>query len=187
MSCYLFVEFCLLFLLFSGCEAARKWEYELLSLEVFSSNPKLMKIEAKVVRMGRSEIGLSATLDLNYDVTDETTIEVIAYRSNSGDEGDYKMLPWAAPKQPYYEYLNTYYKDFVMKDFASCSNLPQFKDKFQPPVQKKKYYAEKCMVIGEGLPDIVPPGYYKLIFNCTKPDEPYWGFIAIVRITTKLF
>ncbi|XP_017044436.1 uncharacterized protein LOC108090332 isoform X2 [Drosophila ficusphila] len=187
MSCYLFVEFSLLFLLFIGCEAARKWEYELLSLEVFSSDLKLVKPEAKVVRMGRSEIGLSGSLDWNYDATDETTVEVIVFRSSSGDKRDYKMLPWAAPKQPYYDYLNTYYKDLFMKDFASCSNLPQFKHKFQPPWLKQKYYAEKCLVNGDGLPDLMPPGYYKLIFNCTGPNQPYWGFIAVARLIAKLF
>ncbi|XP_017044443.2 uncharacterized protein LOC108090338 [Drosophila ficusphila] len=187
MSCYLFVELCLLFLFLIGCKAARKWEYEPLSVKVFYSDPDQMKLEAHIVRMGRADFGMSATADLNYDATDETMIEVIAYRSRSGDERDYKMLPWTVPKQPYYDYLNIYYKDLFMKDFASCSNFPQFKDKFEPPMQKKKYYVDKCMINGEGLPDLLPPGYYKLKFNCTGPNQPYWGFIAIVRVTTKLF
>ncbi|XP_017044439.1 uncharacterized protein LOC108090335 [Drosophila ficusphila] len=187
MFCYLFVELCLLFLLFNGCEAARKWEYEPLSLDTFSSDPKLIKIDAQIVRMGRADFGLTGTAEWNYDTTDETMVEVIAFRSSSGDESDYKMLPWAVPKQPFYDYLNTYYKDMFMKDFVSCSNLPQFEDKFEPPWLKQKYYAEKCIINGEGLPDMVPLGYYKLIFNCTGPDQPSWSFVAVVKLTSKMF
>ncbi|XP_017044441.1 uncharacterized protein LOC108090337 [Drosophila ficusphila] len=187
MYCHLFVELSLLFLLFNSCKAARKWEYEPLTLEFFSSDPKLVKTDLKIVRMGRADFGLSGTVEWNYDATDETMVELTAFRSNSGDESDYKMLPWSIPKQSLFDYLNSYYKDMFMKDLVSCSNAPQFEDKFDESSIKQKYYAEKCIINGEGLPDMVPPGFYKLISNCTGPDQPSWSFVAVVKLTSKMF
>lgn len=114
-------------------------------------------------------------------------VEAVVYRSNSGDESDYKLLPWAIPKQTFYDYLNSYYKDVIMKNFAPCSNVPQFKGKFQPPWPKRTYIGDKCVFEAEGFPDIVPPGFYKIIFNCTGPDQPSWSFIGIFKIINKMF
>lgn len=115
-------------------------------------------------------------------------MEASAYRSSSGDESDYKLLPWAIPKQPFYEYLNTYYKDVIVKNLGHCSNLPQFEGKFQPPWPKNTYNINKCQVDGEGLPEIAPPGYYKIIFLTYGPDpQPKWGCTAVFKVTNKMF
>lgn len=115
-------------------------------------------------------------------------MEAVVYRSSSGAEADYKLLPWSIPKQSFYEYLNTYYKDVIMKAFGHCSNIPQFEDKFQPPWPVQTYVADKC-VLGEdnGLPEIAPPGFYKIIFSLSGTDQPTWGFTAIFKLTTKMF
>ncbi|EDW48433.1 GM21861 [Drosophila sechellia] len=149
----------------------RKWDYEPVSIIASSSDDSLIKIEPSIVRLGRGKFGVSVLVEWNYDTTDETMVGKCI--EGSGDESDYKLLPWAIPMQSFYDYLNTYYKDVIMKNFAPCCNVPQFEDKFQPPWPKQTYIGDKCVIEGEGLPDIVPPGFYKIIFNCTGPDQPF--------------
>ncbi|XP_017025083.3 uncharacterized protein [Drosophila kikkawai] len=168
-------------------EAARKWDYEPISFITTTSDPSRLSFEVKIDRLGRGDFALSGTIDWKYDATENTMVEASAYRSSSGDESDYKLLPWSIPKQPFYEYLNTYYKDVIIKNLGHCTNLPQFQGKFQPPFPQGTYKLIKCKSDGDGLPEIAPPGFYKIIFTKSGPDQPTWGFTAIFKLTNKLF
>ncbi|XP_020818140.1 uncharacterized protein LOC110191595 [Drosophila serrata] len=168
-------------------EADRKWDYEPLSIVTTTSDPNKLGIEGKIERLGRGDFGLTITLEWKYDATEETMVEAVAYRSSSGEESDYKLLPWVIPKQSFYEYLDTHYKDVVIKNLGNCSNLPQFEGKFQPPFPQGTYKLNKCKVDGEGLPEIAPPGFYKIIFTKSGPDQPTWGLTAVFKVTNKLF
>nr|XP_016940562.1 uncharacterized protein LOC108017904 isoform X2 [Drosophila suzukii] len=174
-------------LLFNGCGAARRWEYELMSVETYSSDESLMKIDVKVERVDRGVYGVTGSVNWNYDTSDETMVQASVFKSNSGDESDYKSLPWAIPAQSLYEHMNTYYKDVSMKNFKHCSNVPQFEGKFQPPIQKQIYSGDKCVINCDGLPDIVPPGFYKIIMKCSGPGQPTWNATVISKVTTKIF
>ncbi|XP_017014796.3 uncharacterized protein [Drosophila takahashii] len=187
VSRYSFVYILLGVLLISGIRAARKWDYEPISITAITSDESLINFDINIVRISRGESGISAKVEWNYDTTDETMVEAVVYRSTSGDENDYKVLPYSIPKQSFYEYLNTYYKDVIMKNFAPCSNIPIFEDKFEPPWPKKTYNAEKCVIDGDGLPEIVPPGFYKIIFSASGPEQPSWSFTAIIKLTNKMF
>nr|XP_017014791.2 uncharacterized protein LOC108069297 isoform X1 [Drosophila takahashii] len=165
----------------------RKWDYEPISITAFTSDESLISFNISLVRIGRGEYGASAIVEWNYDTTEETMVEGVVYRSSSGAESDYRVLPYSIPKQSFYEYLNTYYKDVVMKNLAHCSNIPIFEDKFQPPWPKKTYIGDKCVVDGDGLPEIVPPGMYKIVCNCTGPDQPTWGLTIIFKLTNRIF
>ncbi|XP_017087070.3 uncharacterized protein [Drosophila bipectinata] len=168
-------------------QAARKWDYEPISIETTSSDDSQLDFVAKIERMGRGEFGMTGYVDWKYDADENTMVEASAYRSSSGDESDYKLLPWSIPKQPFFEYLNTYYKDVVVKNLGHCSNIPQFEGKFQPPWPKDKFIITKCQVDGDGLPEIAPPGYYKVIFTTYGPDQPKWGLTGIFKLTNKMF
>uniref|UniRef100_A0A6P4EIW2 Uncharacterized protein LOC108041500 n=1 Tax=Drosophila rhopaloa TaxID=1041015 RepID=A0A6P4EIW2_DRORH len=176
----------LLVLLISGCNA-RKWDYEPLAISGTSSDVKLIKIEPKIERLGRGEFAVSGRIEWNFETTNETMVEAFVYRSQTGEESDYKGLPWTIPKQTLYEHMDTFYKDVSMKNFKHCSNFPQFTEKFQPPLPKKIYVGDKCMIDGDGLPDIIPPGYYKVIVKGFGPNQPTWGGTGIFKITTKIF
>ncbi|XP_017077716.1 uncharacterized protein LOC108112386 [Drosophila eugracilis] len=173
-------------LLIYGCGAARKWDYEPISITSTTSDASLMNFATNVARVGRGEFKMSCEVLFNYDTTDETTMEASVFRSPTGDEGDYKLLPWSVPKQPFNDYMNTHYKELIMKNFASCSNIPQFEGDFEPPFPKNTYIGEDCVIKGEGFPDMVPSGFYKVIFNCTGPDQPSWSFVAIFKITAQM-
>ncbi|XP_016957977.1 uncharacterized protein LOC108029980 [Drosophila biarmipes] len=182
-----FVSILLGVLLIAENRAARKWDYEPISIDCNTSDDSLININTKIVRINRGEFGISAKVEWNYDTTDETMVEAVVYRSTSGDESDYKVLPFSLPKQTFYDYLNTYYKDVIIKNFGGCSNIPQFEDKFEPPWPKKTYIADKCVIDGDGFPEILPIGFYKIVFNCTGPNQPSWSFVAIIKLTTKMF
>ncbi|XP_070068209.1 uncharacterized protein [Drosophila takahashii] len=182
-----FVLIWLVVLLINGIRAARKWDYEPLSITSTTSDESLILFKMKIVRIRRGEYGISANVKWNFDTTNETMIEASAYRSISGEDNDYKVLPWSLPKQPFYQYLNTYYKDVIMKNFAHCTNIPVFKDKFEPPWPKKTYIGDKCVIDGDGLPEIAPPGYYKIVFAGSGPDQPSWSFAAVVKLTIRIF
>ncbi|XP_039483039.1 uncharacterized protein LOC120446235 [Drosophila santomea] len=179
-------EICMALLLISECQTERKWNYEPVSTEAMSSDESLMKIDVKIERINRRSYGLTAKVEWNYDTTEETMVEANVLRSYTGDANDYKLLPWAIPKQSLYDHMNTYYKDVSMKNFKHCSNVPQFEGQFQPPLPKKTYFGNKCVIDGDGLPEIVPSGFYKIILKCYGPNQPTWNSTSVFKITPNL-
>ncbi|XP_050743280.1 uncharacterized protein LOC108029979 [Drosophila biarmipes] len=174
----------LIVLLANHCTGARKWTYQPLSIETYSTDDNLLKISAKVDRIGRGDYGISAEIEFKYDVDETTMVEAVAYRSSSGEENDYKIIPLSIPKQNYIEFMNSNYKDVVIPNLSGCSNLITFEDKFEPPFPKDTYKLDKCVADSDGFPDIVPEGYYKV--NFTMSGQVDWGFIIIVKISNKL-
>ncbi|XP_017077704.1 uncharacterized protein LOC108112378 isoform X2 [Drosophila eugracilis] len=166
------------------CSGKRKWEYEPLSIETYTTDESKLKIEAKIDRIGRGEYGISANIEFKYEADDNTMVEASAYRSSSGEENDYKVIPLSIPKQHYIDFMNSHYKDVVIPNLGGCSNLVTFDDKFEPPWPQKTYVLDKCVADSDGFPDIVPEGYYKVNFTMMGPVD--WGFILIVKISTKL-
>ncbi|KAH8290438.1 hypothetical protein KR054_002987, partial [Drosophila jambulina] len=166
----------------------RKWDYEPISVTTTTSDPSQIKLVTKIDRIGRGDFAVSATVEWKYTTDETTMVEAVVYRSTSGAEADYKLLPWSIPKQPFYDYLDNYYKDVIMKIFSHCSNLPQFEGKFQPPWPVQTYVADKCVLgDGDGLPEMAPPGFYKIIINFTGIDQPSWGVVAVFKLKTKMF
>jgi len=52
----------------------RKWEYELMSVETYSSDESLMKIDVRVERVDRGVYGVTGSVNWNYDTSDETMV-----------------------------------------------------------------------------------------------------------------
>ncbi|XP_017077712.1 uncharacterized protein LOC108112382 isoform X2 [Drosophila eugracilis] len=174
-------------LLIYGCGAGRQWEYEPVSIQTYTTDESLWKFDSRIVRVGRGVFDWSGEMVWNYDTSEETMVEAATYRSFNGDESEYKLLPFSIPRQTLYEYLNTYYKQAVVKNFGSCSNIPQFEGKFKPPLPKDTYIGRNCIIDGEGLPEVMPSGFYKFIFNCSGPDQPTWSFVGVIKVTPKMF
>ncbi|XP_002138657.1 uncharacterized protein [Drosophila pseudoobscura] len=181
------IKIWLLLGLVHGTVGKKHWDYEPVSLVTYSTDDSQMKIESKIDRLKRGEFGLSCTLEWKYDIDETTMVESSAYQSTSGAEKDYKELPWAVPKQTFYEYLDKYYMDVTISNLGHCSNLPQFEGKFQPPWPKDTYHIDKCVFDGEGLPEVLAPGFYKIVFIVTGTNQPEWGFTIVLKITNKMF
>ncbi|XP_068144291.1 uncharacterized protein [Drosophila tropicalis] len=168
---------------FPFATSKRQWEYELLSIDTFTSDESKLKIDFRVVRMGRGEFGFSGEIAFNYDADETTMVEGKGYRSTTGGESDYKVLPFDVPEQPYTEFLDKHYKNLIINNLAECSNLPQYEGDFVPPWPKDTYIFDKCIPKADGYPDFALEGYYKMVFKVTGPVN--WGFTAIARIITK--
>jgi len=54
-------------------------------------------------------------------------------------------MPWSIPQQPFFEYLNGFYKDAFIKNVGHCSNMVQFEGDFVPPWPKNVYILDKCV------------------------------------------
>jgi len=90
-------------------------------------------------------------------------------------------MPWTIKKQTYTEFIENFYDDIIYSNFAGCSNMPKPDEVL--PWRRTNYTFKDCIVEGDGLPEMAPQGYYKVVFKVTGEVE--WGFVAISRITDK--
>ncbi|EDW36380.1 GL17763 [Drosophila persimilis] len=123
--------------LYDGCAAKKNWECEPQSVSAYSTNEGLLNIQLKTERVGRTGFFFSGTFFWNLDIDDSVLVEVELYRSTTGAESDYKLTPMSIPRQTFIEYLNTYYKDMVIKNLGDCSDLPQYEDERMTQLPKK--------------------------------------------------
>ncbi|KAH8407572.1 hypothetical protein KR222_007015, partial [Zaprionus bogoriensis] len=178
----------------------RRWDYEPIFLDAYSSDESKMIMQAKIQRLPRGLFGFSGIMDFLYD-TDDTTIvgvwfpyqcpysycfslqvEATAYRSTTGNDDDYKLMPWKIPKQTFKSFLKTFYDDIVLKNFANCTeNLPESP---LDPWPRIRLEFNTCVPNGEGMPEIAPQGYYKVVFAVV--GEVDWGFVSTCRVFDKL-
>ncbi|XP_030387645.1 uncharacterized protein LOC115634197 [Scaptodrosophila lebanonensis] len=163
--------------------AERNWEYEPKSITSTSADEEKVKLHFQIDRVNRGEYALTGNIEWKYDTSDDTMVEILIYRSPTGSSYDYQLMPWSIPNQKFYEYLNTFYKE-VINNFANCSNLPIYKEKFEPPWPKNKYEFKRCEVAGEGLPEVAPEGFYKIVV--TFSGEVVWTVTTIAKVTTKM-
>ncbi|XP_073820385.1 uncharacterized protein [Musca autumnalis] len=137
---------------------------EMKSVDVATSNADLLNlIDFGVNRVERGLFGMSGKIILNFDVVegDSNEVEMKVFYSANG-KGNYGMTPIHLGRQHVFNILNTIYKDGAMENLKDCSNLPQFKDKFDPPLVKDTYYMDKCQFKDDGFPNHAYEGFYKM-------------------------
>lgn len=61
----------------------RKWDYEPVSVNTYSSDESKLKFVAKVDRVARGEFAISATIDFNYTPDDTTMVSFCRQQSCS--------------------------------------------------------------------------------------------------------
>ncbi|XP_030388103.1 uncharacterized protein LOC115634487 [Scaptodrosophila lebanonensis] len=166
------------------CAAERSWEYEPKSVTGTSSDEEKLKLSFRVDRVSRGEYAVSGEINWNYDVHDDTMIEALCYRSNTGGN-DYKLTPWSIPYQKLDDFLEKFYENLIVKNVGHCSNIPKFGKKYTPPWPKNRYIFDRCVINGDGFPETAPDGFYKVVANIT--GEVQWVLTFVVKVTTKLF
>ncbi|XP_017836707.1 uncharacterized protein LOC108595931 [Drosophila busckii] len=171
----------LLFILFDAAKGERRWDYEPLEFEGISSDHSKLGIDLGIKRIKRGEFAMDGVIDVKYDVDDTTMIEAIAWRSNTGDEDDYKLMPWCIEKQTFGKFIENYYESMVLKNIGHCTNFPAVDNVH--PFPKNAYKLDMCEFTGEGLPEIAPEGYYKIIFSAT--GEVDWSFMVKTKVVPK--
>lgn len=105
--------------------------------------------------------------------------------SQSGRSDDYSPTPYKIPDVTFNDYMKRYYDELVFPNFGNCSNIPRIEGGFKPPFPRNIYILDRCSMNGDGFPDILPVGYYKIMFSLTGQTEFY--FDLIIKLTTKLF
>uniref|UniRef100_A0A1I8NJW1 Uncharacterized protein n=2 Tax=Musca domestica TaxID=7370 RepID=A0A1I8NJW1_MUSDO len=106
-------------------------------------------------------------------------MEMNMYHSSTG-KNDYRALPFRIYRQHVIDILNSVYKEGAMENFASCSNLPQFEDKFEPPLVKDTYYMDKCQFDESGFPNHAQEGFYKI--EVIGYGEVDWTMILVFKL-----
>ncbi|XP_002018541.2 uncharacterized protein LOC6592874 [Drosophila persimilis] len=172
--------------LYDGCAAKKNWECEPQSVSAYSTNEGLLNIQLKTERVGRTGFFFSGTFFWNLDIDDSVLVEVELYRSTTGAESDYKLTPMSIPRQTFIEYLNTYYKDMVIKNLGDCSDLPQYEDERMTQLPKKTYTLTRCTVNGEGMPEVLVAGFYKILITISHPTV-IQNVQVIIKITNTMF
>ncbi|XP_017867667.1 PREDICTED: uncharacterized protein LOC108616757 [Drosophila arizonae] len=166
-----------------SCAGKRNWDYEPISVHFVTSDASKINVISEVVRVSRYEYAISGNLTVTEDLDETTMIEAICYRSKSGAEDDYSILPFSIPNQPLEDFTKSYYKDILYKSLKHCSNVPPPEEAY--PWPKGVVTFDMCSATGEGLPEYLPEGYYKIIFNLRGGVEI--AYTGIVKLTTKLF
>ncbi|XP_073817986.1 uncharacterized protein [Musca autumnalis] len=137
---------------------------ELKSVDVATSNADLLNfIDFSVDRVERGIYGMSGKMILNFDVVegDSSEMEIKVFYSSNG-KSNYRLTPVHLNRQHLFNLLNTIYKDGVMENLKDCSNFPQFKDKFDPPLVRGTYYMDRCQLGDDGFPNHAKEGFYKI-------------------------
>ncbi|XP_017836711.1 uncharacterized protein LOC108595935 [Drosophila busckii] len=165
-----------------AASSARLWEFEPLSFEGTSSDPAKLNIDLAIERIKRGEFAMNGIIDCKYDMDETTMVEGIFLRSNTGDEDDYKLMPWSIPKQSFKAFVASYYENVALKNVGYCSNLPALEN--ADPWPRDVYKFENCVYTGDGLPEVAPEGFYKVTFIFTGEVE--WTFTAKSKVTLKM-
>ncbi|XP_034102071.1 uncharacterized protein LOC117566639 [Drosophila albomicans] len=172
----------IVFVFLFGCDAKRRWDYEPISVDPYTSDRDKLDVEFRIKRSPRGEYFFAGFVNFNYVMDETTMMEATAMRSQSGNDDDYTPVPWSIPKQNYEEFFKNFYENLVYKNFGGCSNFRAPADLF--PWVNGNYSFSDCEVSGDGMPEIAPQGYYKINFNVTGEVE--WGFESVCKIFDKL-
>ncbi|XP_034480995.1 uncharacterized protein LOC117786744 [Drosophila innubila] len=154
-----------------GCVARRNWKIEILSITTKSSDENLLNVHLHVDQAALIKTSFSGTFDVKFDTDDKTMIEVIALYSVSGREEDYRRNPYQVPKMTLTEFIDTYWNELIYPTLRPCSNFQEFEGKFVPPFPRKSYIMNQCELTGDGSPDILPIGYYKVLILLSGQAE----------------
>ncbi|XP_013111988.2 uncharacterized protein LOC106090371 [Stomoxys calcitrans] len=159
----------------------KTWTFEIQSVETTTSDPNIIDLELAVERVSRGVYAISGAFDLKTDVVegDNNQVEALVYRSSDGVE-EYKPIPFKMTRQHVYDAFNGYYKDMLMDTLKDCSDLPVFKDKITPPIEKKLYTLTQCQFTRDGFADHVATGFYKVVLYGT--GECDWGITVIAKV-----
>ncbi|EDV95069.1 GH22995 [Drosophila grimshawi] len=84
----------MLLLLIGGCISRRTWNFEIVSVSSYSANESMLNISVGIQQNSRHEMSMSAVIEWKFDADETMMVEFRSYRSYSGYEHDYKLLPY---------------------------------------------------------------------------------------------
>ncbi|XP_059225831.1 uncharacterized protein LOC106088003 [Stomoxys calcitrans] len=128
----------------------------------YTSNTDILEVEYEVKRISRGRYGFSGFLDFKTDLDDSVLVDVSLKRSQRR-EGPYRDTSMKAPNVTLSTAMNVYYKLMIMDTVAECcENAPVFKKRFEAPLTKRRVIINECEMSQDGMPLIMPDGFYLL-------------------------
>ncbi|KAL9928349.1 uncharacterized protein ACN427_005392 [Glossina fuscipes fuscipes] len=161
----------------------KSWTYEILDTEFTTMNEELVKINLKAEHINRTTLGISGTLDFRYEFSEDTMIEMIVYRSASGNADSYQLLPYRIPRMQIHDFIDTFY-DNIFKDLGPCSNFPVIETKARDYKFCKVIYFERCLFNNDHMPNYLPDGYYKA--KVVTSGETDWSLTVLFQVESTL-
>ncbi|KAH8320670.1 hypothetical protein KR067_006792, partial [Drosophila pandora] len=164
-----------------------KWQARPISISKNTTDPNYMDLNLKIERFGLGEFAFTGTYFTTIEMDESVTVELRIYSCYSGNEADYKLTPYSIQPQKFIDYLNTFYRDLLMKNLGDCTDLPKYKDGYVPPWPKGTFNFTRCQISGEGMPEVVPEGFYKALVIISTLPAVELQFTVILKVTTKMF
>uniref|UniRef100_A0A1B0G1U2 Uncharacterized protein n=1 Tax=Glossina morsitans morsitans TaxID=37546 RepID=A0A1B0G1U2_GLOMM len=161
----------------------KTWTFEVLDIEYATTNEELVKINLKAEHINRTTLGISGTLDVRYEFSEDTMIEILMFRSASGNADSYQHLPYRVPRMQIHDFFDTFY-DMIFKDAGSCTNFPVIETKARDYQFRKVIYFERCIFNNDPLPNHLPEGYYKV--KVVASGEADWSLTALFQLVSIL-
>uniref|UniRef100_A0A1B0G1U1 MD-2-related lipid-recognition domain-containing protein n=1 Tax=Glossina morsitans morsitans TaxID=37546 RepID=A0A1B0G1U1_GLOMM len=157
----------------------KTWTFEVLDIEYATTNEELVKINLKAEHINRTTLGISGTLDVRYEFSEDTMIEMLMCRSTSGNADSYQLLPYRVPRMQIHDFFDTFY-DMIFKDTGPCTNFPVIETKARDYQFCKVIYFKRCTFNNDHLPNYLPGGYYKV--KVVISGEADWSLTVLFQV-----
>uniref|UniRef100_A0A1A9V8X1 Uncharacterized protein n=1 Tax=Glossina austeni TaxID=7395 RepID=A0A1A9V8X1_GLOAU len=155
---------------------------ELLSIVWNVADDEMVKIDLKVAQINRTSFAISGTVDLCYEISENTKVTVTLYQSASGNSDNYRKLPYQVSDK-LFDCLDQYYNQ-TFKNFLSCSNFPLIETEARDYKYRQLYIIDKCTLSNDAAPNYLPDGYYKVLVQFT--GEADWSLILLFEVESIL-
>ncbi|XP_061395981.1 uncharacterized protein LOC133331613 [Musca vetustissima] len=152
------------------------WDFELINVDYYASNPELADIELNVQRIDRGRYGCSGFIDFKVDINEEDVrLEFILQRSQF-KSGPFTTMPMKIDNETLTTALNVFYKNIIMEDAQECcENAPYFNGTFKGPLTKRRVTLNQCSISSEKLPSYMMDGYY--ITRTSVYAKDWYGYL----------
>ncbi|XP_033166148.1 uncharacterized protein LOC117144854 [Drosophila mauritiana] len=168
--------FCVIIMLIGQTCALIPRNYEARFISITSNGTNVFDF-SQIRFVGRERMA-NGTFELKEDLDNESISVVGETFIDSVGDGEYKQLPFTAPKQSictalaaYWSYFEPSIKYGVNTDFPAHTHLC--------PIPKGIYYVKDVVLKNDNWPVIMPRGYLKAVGTLFKNDE-YGGGLEIV-------
>ncbi|XP_043655561.1 uncharacterized protein LOC122621677 [Drosophila teissieri] len=175
------ILFCVLIMLTSNAYALLPKTYEARFVSITSNGTK-MPLDINQIRfLGRERLA-NGTFELKEDLDNESVLIVGETFIDSVGDGEYKQLPFTAPKQSICKALEAYWTYFEPSiKFGVNTDFPAHTHPC--PVPKGRYYLKDVVLKADNWPVIMPRGFLKAVATVFKNDEDVGSLEIVSQIS----
>ncbi|KAH8234041.1 hypothetical protein KR032_011394 [Drosophila birchii] len=139
-------------------------------------------LEFRLRLLGR-EHRLNGTIIIREDLGNDFYISGETYNDATGS-GNYKQVPFSAPKIPFCQFLDEYWKYFAASMVYGKNTDCPFSN-HSCPLPKGEYYVKDVILRDDDWPHVMPRGFFKAIGRLERGDEVVGTTEVVVRFTDR--